>query len=73
MPRFKVTETDNGGPGVDQELEREIRRVREKNKESQGEYSRDFFREASPPLENLILLSKIDEFMLKREQYLQQQ
>ena len=60
MPTFKVKEED-----FNPELVREIRRVRQKNKDALGAevYEREYCREGSPPLDNLILLTAVDEYL----------
>ena len=64
VPREKVTESL-----FDQQLEREIEKVRSKNKQSMG----DTFvnrREigSNPHLDNLLLLTSIDEYLNEREE-----
>jgi hypothetical protein len=62
MPYYKVKEEE-----FNPELVREIRRVRAKNKDAMGKevYEREYCREGSPPLDNLILLTAIDEYLNK--------
>ena len=61
MPSYKVTEEE-----FDPVLEAEINRIRKRNLETIGPQSME---EGSPRLGNLILLTKIDEF-LNRQEYL---
>jgi hypothetical protein len=58
MPKFKVKEDE-----YDVALDKEIRKIRNKNEESLGGRSSQYIREGSPPLQNLILLTKIDEYL----------
>ena len=61
MPCYKVTEEE-----FDPVLEAEINRIRKRNHDTIGPVSLE---EGSPPLGNLILLTKIDEF-LNHSEYL---
>ena len=59
MPNYKVTEEE-----FDPVLEAEINRIRKLNLDTIGPVSLE---EGSPPMGNLILLTKIDEFLNKQE------
>ena len=59
MPNYKVTEEE-----FDPVLEAEINRIRKRNLETIGPQSME---EGSPRLGNLILLTKIDEFLNRQE------
>jgi len=51
----------------DPALEREIQKIRDKNKASCGGGRPEHFGKSSPPLDNLILLTAIDEYLNKRD------
>ena len=62
MPRFKTAEED-----FDEGLLKEIGRVREKNEKSKG-FGFQYVSDQVPPLDNLILLTAIDDYINDREQ-----
>ena len=58
MPYFKVSEDQ-----YDPVLGAEIRKVKERNLKSMGDQHVQYYKDGIPPLENLLLLTAIDEFI----------
>lgn len=58
MPYFKVSEDQ-----YDHVLGAEIRKVKDRNTKSMGDQHIQYYKDGIPPLENLLLLTAIDEFI----------